>query len=843
MDDPPCLRPPSDRSIIGWISLADVLIAVAYFIIPAELAYFWWQVRRRNVMFKGVLLLFVMFIVLCGFTHLTMAYFFYHQIWVAQVLIKVATALVSLATAVVLYDIIPRLLSLPIQISDLETNLEQRLIVENDLRSDIVGQTLLRKIIHDLRGQLDKRSLVTATANAVTRDLKANSVSIFINRSLVFSHPRSLDTREIDIPYDLESTLTSTGVTTLQHTTVRTILGIEPIPETIWYCGRFVEASGFEQRGVGYLFVEFKNEARGITYPDMIFDVIEQLENSLRLVNLLEVDQQRIGQLAVQNENLLRARREAQTATEDARDWLSVVSHEMRTPLFAIVAMVGLALERKVFVNPIETSPELAQIKEDLTIVKRAGDQLVDIINNMLDVAKYEAHELELNNEPFILREAFEQAMETVLFQNEQRPGPIISLDLSPNTSPWAVIGDNMRLKQIILNLVSNAVKFTPDEGHVKVQVSTTMTTQSNVKLTVTVADDGIGIPLEHQQKLFKKFSQTDSSLTRKYQGIGLGLAICKNLCTLMGGDIFYEPNQPKGSKFIFTVYLSNYDGLDVSLMPAKPVLNAKSIKVYLNQLDNDDEEILIDLFNFLGVETTNNNQSTASVHDILKMHKGGHLDDFKQLVEKYPMTTLGIASPFVFKQKLLEGLDHVRTIQRPFPLKALTNWVNQATNGDGGEGTSSNGKTTQEPASTLPKLKILVAEDNSVNRFVIERILVKLGQEVAFAENGQEAVNMYKDNYNTKDDKNINNVKPFDVVLMDVMMPVMDGYEAAKLIRNLSKKPTQPWIITLTGTAFYNDRVRSEQAGMNDFLSKPVTKATLEKALLKAVESSKQSA
>ncbi|KAJ3326471.1 hypothetical protein HDU76_012890 [Blyttiomyces sp. JEL0837] len=295
----------------------------------------------------------------------------------------------------------------------------------------------------------------------------------------------------------------------------------------------------------------------------LLGDTAEQMGIALQQAVLNEQEKLRIVQLAEQNEALMQARKEVKVA-QAHKDFTAVMSHEMRTPLFAISSLASLILELPVMQS--SDDPDVQEAVNFMGVIKKSAQMLITIVNNILDFAKYEDNEFALDRNAFNLRTAFETATEIVAMQDQTDSYPVILTFISTNV-PEVVVGDETRFRQIVINLVANACKFTGSEGDVEVHVSVGEidvkdgVNASKLKLNVSVRDTGIGIKPHDADRLFQRFTQADTSITRKYGGTGLGLSIAKDLCAMMGGEINVRPNPhaPVGTEFMFSVMLDVY--------------------------------------------------------------------------------------------------------------------------------------------------------------------------------------------------------------------------------------------------------------------------------------------
>ncbi|NTW00922.1 MAG: response regulator [Oscillochloris sp.] len=534
-----------------------------------------------------------------------------------------------------------------------------------------------------------------------------------------------------------------------------------------------------------------------------------------------------ITRLKLVEQELIRARTAAEAANEAKSAFLATMSHEIRTPMNGVLGMADLLQE-----SELSTSQQ-----ELVQMIHTSGNQLIQMINTVLDFSKIEAGQLDLDVQPFDLRICIESSLDVVAATAAEK-GLELSYRMLPNT-PITIGQDQTRLRQILVNLLNNAVKFTQC-GEVVLQVhriddGPAITDCS--KLAFTIRDTGIGIPEDRMDRLFRSFSQVDVTTARKYGGTGLGLAISKLLVTAMGGTMSVESMVGKGSTFSFSItapIIQNVTLPDYTVTHPN-LLGRRALIVDDNETNR---QSLTDQLGTWGMQLTIAESETTALEllsrgatfdlAILDMHMhamhGTALID--AIRKKHPayslpiilLTTLGATSPQpedVCTTLLSKPVKTSRLYRHTIRLLSTPAYLRQqASLASHQQGSSAH----NEMAQRIP-LRILLAEDNEINQQLIIRMLSRLGYQANVVPNGQAAVYALQR-------------QSYDLILMDVQMPEMDGLEATRIIRSTYPPEQQPWIIAVTAGAILGDREVCLSAGMNDFVTKPIEQRVLIDAL-----------
>ena len=517
-------------------------------------------------------------------------------------------------------------------------------------------------------------------------------------------------------------------------------------------------------------------ENRLTQYLNELEDIVSARTDQLKASN---------SSLSQSNQELEEARRRALDMAQARAAFLANMSHEIRTPLNGMLGMIALALD----------SPLPNEQRQQMTIAHDSGKVLVELLNDILDLSKFDAGQLELERIAFDMGSMVEDTA-NLLSQNTAQSVELTCL--IARDFPSSVLGDPTRVRQVVSNLLSNALKFTRF-GRVDIRLAKIV---GGVRLEVR--DTGIGIPEEAQARIFQPFTQAGAGITRQYGGTGLGLALTRNLCKAMHGHLHIQSEPGFGSRFSAELPLT----VHTEAIPPAPL---QGRVVALSNAGSGLHELLQDLLPAWGLAYQRHDSSAgldATQIDLLITDDLEHLFELRPAM-KTPLLLVTAYGNFLSSEQSV-SLAPLHQLARPLARNALYQTLRRTLQGHEPEHPLANPSTAAEHG----RARILLVEDNPVNQLVAKGMLAKLGCQVQVASQGAEALECLEQD-------------EFDLVLMDCNMPVMDGYEASRRIRQSGRWPELP-IVALTANAMPEERERCRAAGMNDYLAKPFRREEL---------------
>jgi signal transduction histidine kinase/CheY-like chemotaxis protein/HPt (histidine-containing phosphotransfer) domain-containing protein len=552
------------------------------------------------------------------------------------------------------------------------------------------------------------------------------------------------------------------------------------------------------------------------------------LAEKVRVTNAenLDLTQNLEKKVSLRTSELKKATLKAEKATNAKSDFLAKMSHEIRTPMNAVIGLSRLALK----------TPLTIQQKDYVEKILDSGESLLGLINDILDFSKIEAGKLAIENRPFELHKLLRRAVNLSAISAHGKGLELIT-DIAPNIPP-VLIGDPLRLQQIIVNLVNNAVKFT-EKGSICIKIELKAFLDSKITLFCSVIDTGIGMDETQQNRMFQTFSQADESVTRKYGGTGLGLSICKQLCELMGGDIGVQSELKKGSTFYFTVEVQKSEQKAAILSIDRDKI--AKLKVLVVDDMGLARSVIVELLAELGIRADQVDNGLDSIEMVKQKVNENNPYDLVFMDWRMPGMD-GIEASRHIHNNCQAQLPHIlmvsaydrEEISAEFDVDIIKEFIEKPINQSSLVDAITNVLVDEidslneidnelENIPDFSSSHILLVEDNAINRQVAMGFLQDTNVKIDIAENGKIALEKLQ-------------LCEYDLVLMDIQMPVMDGLTAMKEINN-SLKLNKPPVIAMTAHAMPADIVRSKKAGMLDHISKPIDPDLLFNTLAKYLE------
>ena len=805
------------KNIMKWLNLvSDLVITLAFFIVPCQIFYFQKLFNRQP--FYWIIWIVEAFLLCSAFVHV-------FSIWniltgrVAELVVsRMLAAIMSAITAIVIVRIIPAAFSLPARNAALEQELGL-MQVEYDALSK------LRRATQNIRQTLDEKMIYFATVKECCSCWKVCHACILVENeeegfySCVADYSKEQIVSSCQVWKNIKIPCSSQVLQDVLRNARSLILNNDQlkqlkVPEMMKPFQIMIVPFVLSDERSGFLVLETRAETT-LQENFLIEDVVGQVTIALNQSLYLRMETVRLRQIAEQlKENLAleKAKNEAEAANFLKSEFVATISHEIRTPMNAIIGFLDILSSSELSVDQRET----------LNVIIENSQCLLALLNDILDFSRIESGCLKLTNEPFSISDCIENAAE-LMIDHAERKGLVLNISIAKDI-PSMVLGDSLRLRQILLNLISNAIKFT-DYGFVEILLSSKNTEREVQTICCSVHDTGIGISEDHIGLLFKKFSQVDSSSSRRYTGAGLGLAICAKLIELFKGKIDVESKIGAGSTFSFEIPFIVLDASspfniihDISNSLQNDILFAviDELDPRKNRLVNLLENFGLSFLyyqcfsSFLTFLMRRNVKLIVLISEAIFKSICGPGKEFLSYCQVYVILKHG--TTFRFENSGISG-----QIVAPVKRADIANLLYKVL---GFTADSKKDEKDKVASVSLHSICILTVDDNFVNQKVTKRLIQAIGiSKILQAFCGNEAVQLVKDN------------SDIDLILMDLSMPEMDGITATKIIKKIRPEIK---IIALTANVMNEDKKACLKAGMVDFLCKPLQKCQLEEAIKK---------